>query len=1558
MKNGTKFLAGCLLLIMLLPLLFSAEAAGSTSSAEPFGEGINVMTYNVMDDCSPNSNGVFPYDSPANREDAISQMIHAYSPDVIGMQEAGDGGVSGVLDWCSALNEDLKSVYAYRSLTDETGYKMDICRGLIIFYKKDRFTLLASGGQGYTQPANNKRCLQWVKLKDTQADVEFYVFNTHWHVDGKITLEENEIIRTSQMQELADKVNALAKDQPAFITGDFNSFYSPKNSMGDTVNITKLQEKTGFVDALLSTQEMYSVDAAGTLTALEPDDSKLMTSADHVLYPQEFYVTVKLQRILSRTYSPKLSDHDAFLVQFQYKRPTLTASADGGELNAYFAAGAYYIDNMKRGTAELPIRVELSRGEIYADEACTQSVGTDLTIRNGANNTYRKENTLYIKDGDTVYPLHLRSCNSVAITKRVLVDPSLTGKPFGSQGLYCDKWYCRPVTVGVDGFATIQEAVNAAKDGYGVMVAPGTYYEDVTYSGKSLEFYGSNRNNVTALVTKDGQLAVNTARTFETYLSGSIAFNFGDLQTGSIMVNGFHFIDRTARGQIQINGGNANKSVELWISNNLFNCYTDGAVNNGSAIHANSALKKTGSIADNYFHLTKMPTYIDSNGNTVNYTNRGITMRNMKDMAIHSNYFDGYTGSKIRPFWLSSEISDGYTVAGNGNLDLTDNRFENSQMATIYINNIRGETTADLIIAGNSYGGEKIIVDFNETAKQVSQNLPTDKTKINFCVKTEDYPNLTIRPANSDIAANEFAHYVTFFNHSGTCVYGTSVIGDAGTSYNGMTPTRSASASVHYTFKEWTDENGAVLDLSKMTSTAKAYAAFASTAHTMMLKNQSEPTCTQEGYTGDRECTDCGYVIEGSVIASKGHSVVTQKGSEPTCTQPGVTDASYCDVCKTVLEQAETIDALGHDYVAEVTTVPTFETEGSRTFTCTRDSSHTYTETLKTLSKSLCFDFDNNTPERYNNYVYNFTNFDQLDAWRGRTQGYKEGTAVMDTALGTLTVKPGTTGFTSIFADSVNCDLNFDPEHAEYYQVRFKANGFTGDACKLGMYFYYSTDNTYKAAKSVAFGGEILDAGEYYIATGVIADSIRDLDEVNRVMVYLSGFTAPGDLQGELTFDYIYAGPFADLPTPIYTVTFLDGNGNALETQTVYRGESVTYSGTTPTRASDEANHYTFSGWNCSLENVTSDLTITAEFAAQRHNIICTNEDEETHVVTCENCDYKAEEDHEFVDGSCTCGAVESTDPIPDANLVFNMDIVAGAEMVVNYNFMANIVSKYEDFYLEVSKNVAGGEPIVTTYGVTEGHTAMGSMNHPVTGAPLMFNAAYNGINAKEMGDSFATTLYAIDANGKVYKGETVVRSIKDYLLGKLEDTNSIPELKTMAVDMLKYGAAAQVNFNYDTENLVTDVLTEEQLALATQEIPEASDDASVTGAGANVNTNITVNSKVELSLSCIVAGQTGVKCIVTDKDGKVLAELATTNIGGIMYSAKYDNVGAKEMREVITATFVNGNGDAISKTVNWSVESYVAQTRARTDATETEIAMVNAMLTYGDSVAAYMEAK
>ncbi|MBE6984626.1 MAG: hypothetical protein E7434_03230 [Ruminococcaceae bacterium] len=332
---------------------------------------------------------------------------------------------------------------------------------------------------------------------------------------------------------------------------------------------------------------------------------------------------------------------------------------------------------------------------------------------------------------------------------------------------------------------------------------------------------------------------------------------------------------------------------------------------------------------------------------------------------------------------------------------------------------------------------------------------------------------------------------------------------------------------------------------------------------------------------------------------------------------------------------------------------------------------------------------------------------------------------------------------------------------------------------------------------------------------------------------------------------------------------------------------------------------------------------------------------------------------HNYVDGVCTVCGEELSLPAYrlDENLSFSMSISAGAEMTVSYSIVASVLSSYSDFYLEITKDVAGGDPITMIYGITEDREPMTVKSNPTTGEALMYQVTYKGINAKEMGDSFSTTLYAVKENGAIYYGNTTKSSIKDYLVNKIDDTRSIAELKTMAVDMLRYGAAAQVRLGYNTENLVTADLTEEQLSYATTEIPEAVNNAASNGTGAAVNTNITVTSRVQLNLSCIYTTATdpnAVKCVITDSEGKILGEIAATNKSGIMFSAIYENVGAKEMRDVINATFYEGE-TAISQTVSWSVESYVAQVRAKTNVTEDELNMVNAMLTYGDAVAAYM---
>ena len=87
MKIGKRLLATSLILIFLLSIMPAVSATGVSSTAEATGDGIKIMTYNVMDDVAPNEDGSFSYDSPANREDAIAVMLKEYLPDVIGMQE-------------------------------------------------------------------------------------------------------------------------------------------------------------------------------------------------------------------------------------------------------------------------------------------------------------------------------------------------------------------------------------------------------------------------------------------------------------------------------------------------------------------------------------------------------------------------------------------------------------------------------------------------------------------------------------------------------------------------------------------------------------------------------------------------------------------------------------------------------------------------------------------------------------------------------------------------------------------------------------------------------------------------------------------------------------------------------------------------------------------------------------------------------------------------------------------------------------------------------------------------------------------------------------------------------------------------------------------------------------------------------------------------------------------------------------------------------------------------------------------------------------------------------
>ena len=103
------------------------------------------------------------------------------------------------------------------------------------------------------------------------------------------------------------------------------------------------------------------------------------------------------------------------------------------------------------------------------------------------------------------------------------------------------------------------------------------------------------------------------------------------------------------------------------------------------------------------------------------------------------------------------------------------------------------------------------------------------------------------------------------------------------------------------------------------------------THETTETKNAVAATCTEDGYTGDTVCTDCGETLQtGSVIPATGHTVVTDAAVEPTCTTDGKTEGSHCSVCGTVIVAQETVPATGHT-VVEVPEVPATEASAGTT---------------------------------------------------------------------------------------------------------------------------------------------------------------------------------------------------------------------------------------------------------------------------------------------------------------------------------------------------------------------------------------------------------------------------------------------------------------------------------------------------------------------------------------------------------------------------------------------------------------------------------------------------
>lgn len=235
----------------------------------------------------------------------------------------------------------------------------------------------------------------------------------------------------------------------------------------------------------------------------------------------------------------------------------------------------------------------------------------------------------------------------------------------------------------------------------------------------------------------------------------------------------------------------------------------------------------------------------------------------------------------------------------------------------------------------------------------------------------------------------------------------------------------------------------------------------------------------------------------------------------------------------------------------------------------------------------------------------------------------------------------------------------------------------------------------------------------------------------------------------------------------------------------------------------------------------------------------------------------------------------------------------------------------------------------------------------------------YTGISPQALGDDVSITFYGVK-DGVTYNGNAYKYSATDYIKSTLKKPTSSTKLKTLLVDLVYYGEACQVYQNYKTDNLLTDILTDEQKALRSTadlnltNIKNASYETCenrLVKFGTALRLNNSVEIAIPLNMTNVTLDDLSFKVKIGSRTLTYTYAENPDNFekgkDGYWYFY-FDGVYANQMSDEVFITAYKGN-EQVSYTLKYSVESYAATV---TDAKLK--AVTDAMMRYGNSAKAY----
>ncbi len=354
-----------------------------------------------------------------------------------------------------------------------------------------------------------------------------------------------------------------------------------------------------------------------------------------------------------------------------------------------------------------------------------------------------------------------------------------------------------------------------------------------------------------------------------------------------------------------------------------------------------------------------------------------------------------------------------------------------------------------------------------------------------------------------------------------------------------------------------------------------------------------------------------------------------------------------------------------------------------------------------------------------------------------------------------------------------------------------------------------------------------------------------------------------------------------------------------------------------------------------------------------------------THWKACSNCGTISEEgDHKFGEwvedtaatntsnGSkhrdCVCGKTE-TAVIPAIMKFASASLIFESSITINFKVKPEYFTNYgyTDHYVIFSFEDEYGTPYDTK--VSE-YLIEGS------GSSQRYVFEFKGVKSFQMTIPVTATLYAT-YNGDVYAGTPQPYSVQQYCINQLNKSDKA-NFKGLLVHFLDYGTEAQLLWDIRTNELANSVVTSEHRAFTNSAVREYSDDlntelVAVDNPGATWKAaGLLFYDAIIMRMRFVAEDVTGYTCKITSDDGRewiIENEDIKWNAEVSRYEVLFDGLYAFDMSTLVTFTLYDANGNAVSNTLQYSIESYVARNK-----NEAQTPLLNAMMMYGDSAAIY----